>query len=77
MAGVLVTAGLLDRRDWLFHLGSHLLSRHGRLAGAHRDRGGAPFLKDLYERTHEMVHLGVREGSEVVHVAKVTGYGAW
>jgi DNA-binding IclR family transcriptional regulator len=33
-----------------------------------------PFLQDLYERTHETVHLGVREGAEVVYVAKVGGH---
>lgn len=33
-----------------------------------------PFLQDLYERTHETVHLGVREGSDVVYVAKIGGH---
>ncbi len=34
-----------------------------------------PFLQDLYERTHETVHLGVREGHDVVYVAKIGGRG--
>jgi DNA-binding IclR family transcriptional regulator len=33
-----------------------------------------PFLQELYERTHETVHLGVREGTEVVYVAKIGGH---
>jgi DNA-binding IclR family transcriptional regulator len=33
-----------------------------------------PFLLDLAERTRETVHLGVREGHEVVYVAKVGGH---
>ncbi len=33
-----------------------------------------PFLQDLYERTHETVHLGVRDGTEVVYVAKIGGH---
>jgi DNA-binding IclR family transcriptional regulator len=33
-----------------------------------------PFLQDLYERTHETVHLGVQEGTEVVYVAKIGGH---
>src|SRR5262249_43374671 len=33
-----------------------------------------PFLQDLYERTHETVHLGVREGHEVVYIAKIGGH---
>lgn len=32
-----------------------------------------PFLEDLSERAHETVHLGVREGHEVVHLAKIGG----
>ncbi|WP_312870249.1 IclR family transcriptional regulator [Gordonia asplenii] len=33
-----------------------------------------PFLQDLYERTHETVHLGVLDGLEVVYVAKIGGH---
>ena len=33
-----------------------------------------PFMEDLCERTHELVHLGVREGDEVLYVAKVGGH---
>jgi DNA-binding IclR family transcriptional regulator len=33
-----------------------------------------PFLQDLYERTHETVHLGVADGHEVVYVAKIGGH---
>lgn len=75
VAGDLVTAGLLDRRDGLFHLGSHLFEL-GMLASLERTliEVATPFLEDLYERTHEIVHLGVREGAEVVYVAKVTGH---
>ncbi|MEV1133968.1 IclR family transcriptional regulator [Rhodococcus coprophilus] len=33
-----------------------------------------PFMEDLYERTHETVHLGVPEGTEVVYVSKIGGH---
>ncbi|GAA2719450.1 IclR family transcriptional regulator [Actinocorallia aurantiaca] len=33
-----------------------------------------PFMEDLYERTHETVHLGVLEGTEVVYVSKIGGH---
>ena len=33
-----------------------------------------PFLEELRERSHETVHLGVREGIEVVYVAKIGGH---
>ncbi|MEV4757223.1 IclR family transcriptional regulator [Micromonospora sp. NPDC049559] len=35
-----------------------------------------PFLHDLYEATRENVHLGVRDGSEVLYVEKFTGHRA-
>ena len=75
IAGDLVTARLLERRDGDYHLGGQLFEL-GMLASLERTllEVATPFLEDLYERTHETVHLGVREGSEVVYVAKVTGH---
>ena len=34
-----------------------------------------PFLEDLYERTRETVHLGVREHLDVVYISKIGGHG--
>ena len=71
----LVEARLLDRVDGKFHLSGHLFTLGMR---ASVERGlievATPFLEDLYERTHETVHLGLREGVEVVYVAKVGGH---
>ncbi|MEU3980439.1 IclR family transcriptional regulator [Streptomyces sp. NPDC026672] len=33
-----------------------------------------PFMEDLYERTHETVHLGIVDHMEVVYVAKIGGH---
>lgn len=75
IAGDLVAARLLSRVDGAFHLGSHLFEL-GMRASIERTllEVATPFLEDLYERTHETVHLGLREGSEVVYVAKVGGH---
>ena len=75
VAGDLVTAGLLERRDGEYHLGRHLFEL-GMLASVERTliEVATPFLEDLYERTHENVHLGVREGAEVVYVARIAGH---
>lgn len=75
VAGDLVTAGLLERRAGEYHLGRHLFEL-GMLASVERTliEVATPFLEDLYERTHENVHLGVREGSEVVYVARIAGH---
>ncbi|GIJ45406.1 IclR family transcriptional regulator [Virgisporangium aliadipatigenens] len=71
----LVAARLLDRVDGKFHLSGHLFQLGMR---ASVERGlievATPFLEDLYERTHETVHLGLREGAEVVYVAKMGGH---
>lgn len=75
VAGDLVTARLLDRVDGVYHLGGRLFEL-GMLASVERTllEVATPFLEDLYERTHETIHLGVREGAEVVYVAKVAGH---
>ncbi|MCH6468648.1 IclR family transcriptional regulator [Sinomonas terrae] len=35
-----------------------------------------PFLEDLYETTHEVVHLAVRDGLETLYIEKISGRGA-
>jgi DNA-binding IclR family transcriptional regulator len=71
----LVAARLLDRVDGKFRLGGHLFELGMR---ASVERGllevATPFMEDLYERTHETVHLGLREGVQVVYVAKLGGH---
>ena len=61
----LAEAGVFDR---LFELGMRAAVERGLPEVA------MPFLQDLYERTHEMVHLGVLDGHEVVYVAKTGGH---
>lgn len=75
VAGDLVAARLLTRIDGDYHLGSHLFEL-GMRASVERTllEVATPFLEDLYERTHETVHLGVREGSAVIYVAKFGGH---
>ncbi len=75
VAGDLVAARLLVRVDGDYHLGSHLFEL-GMRASVERTlmEVATPFMEDLYERTHETVHLGLREGSHVVYVAKFGGH---
>lgn len=71
----LVAARLLDRDEGEYRL-SRLVFELGMRASVERGllEVATPFLEDLYERTHETVHLGLREGSEVVYVAKMGGH---
>ncbi|MEJ2864020.1 IclR family transcriptional regulator [Actinomycetospora flava] len=73
--GELVEHGLLERVDGRYRL-SGLVFELGMRASVGRGllEVATPFLEDLYERTHETVHLGVREGAEVVYVAKMGGH---
>ena len=66
LLGDLLGARLLDRVDGRYRL-SKLVFELGMRASVERSllEVALPFLEDLYERTHEIVHLGVREGDEV------------
>lgn len=75
MAGDLVTTGMLDRSGNGYRL-SGLVFELGMRASVERTliEVAIPFLEDLYEHTHETVHLGVLEGLEVVYVAEIGGH---
>lgn len=75
LARDLVANRLLDRVDGGYRLSGGLFEL-GMLASLERSllEVAMPFLQDLYERTHETVHLGVREGHDVVYVAKIGGH---
>ncbi|OPG09257.1 IclR family transcriptional regulator [Microbispora sp. GKU 823] len=75
LSGDLVANRLLDRADGGYRLSGGLFEL-GMLASLERSllEVAMPFLQDLYERTHETVHLGVREGHDVVYVAKIGGH---
>lgn len=71
----LVTHRLLDQDEHGYRL-SRGLFELGMRASVERSllEMAMPFLQDLYERTHETVHLGVLEGTEVVYIAKIGGH---
>jgi len=71
----LVEVRLLDRTDngyrlsgQVFQLGMRASLERGLLEVA------TPFMEDLYERTHETVHLGLLDEAAVVYVAKIGGH---
>jgi len=73
--GDLVEVRLLDRTVDGYRLSGQLFEL-GMRASVERQllEVATPFMEDLYERTHETVHLGVLEGQEVVYVAKIGGH---
>lgn len=75
VANDLVVNGLLDRDGTNYRLSAELFQL-GMRASIERSlvEVATPFLEDLYEHTHETVHLGVRNGLDVVYVAKIGGH---
>ncbi len=78
LAKVLVEQKLLKRTDAGFSLGIRLFEL-GELVGERRNLRDAslPFLEELFELTHETIHLGVLEGNEVLYFVKIVGYKAF
>ncbi|MFE2215434.1 IclR family transcriptional regulator [Streptomyces canus] len=71
----LVRLGLLERDGETYRLGGRLFEL-GSLVPRRLDlrEAALPFLQDLFEATHETVHLGVREGHEVVYIERIHGH---
>lgn len=74
----LTEEGLLERhRSTGWRLGMRLFEL-GQMAPRQRGihEAAAPFLGDLHEATHETVHLGILDGTEVVYIDKLARTGA-
>jgi DNA-binding IclR family transcriptional regulator len=70
----LVALGGLERRGDRFHLGQHMFVLGSRTPHVRRLRERVlPFLEEVYERTHEIVHLGLLDGLDVLYVDKLSG----
>jgi DNA-binding IclR family transcriptional regulator len=78
LAKVLVEQRLLQRTEAGFGLGIRLFEL-GELVGEMRDLRDAslPYLEELFELTHETIHLGVLDGNEVLYFVKIVGYKAF
>lgn len=76
LCGELVATGLLERVGDDYRLG-RLMFELGMRATVEREllEIATPFLEELRAAIQETVHLGVREGTEVVYVAKLAGHG--
>ncbi|MFD9124696.1 IclR family transcriptional regulator [Kitasatospora sp. NPDC059571] len=77
LAADLVRLGWLERSGAEYRLGTKLFEL-GSLVPRRRDlrEVALPFLQDLFEATRETVHLGVREGMEVVYLERIHGHEA-
>jgi DNA-binding IclR family transcriptional regulator len=76
LAEALVELGLLERLRVGYRPGLGLFEL-GELVPAKADlrETALPFMQDLYEATHETVHLGIRDGLDVLYAEKIRGHG--
>lgn len=76
LADTLVELGLLERQPVGYRPGLGLFEL-GELVPAKVDLReiALPFMQDLYEATHQTVHLGVRDALDVVYAEKIRGHG--
>ncbi len=71
----LVGLGLLERGPGGFVLGRAVFELGELVPLKKRLREAAlPFMQDLYEATHETIHLGVRDDLDVLYVEKIRGH---
>lgn len=71
----LTELGLLERTREQYVLGRPLFELGELVPVKHRLREAAlPFMQDLYEATHETIHLGVRDDLDVLYVEKIRGH---
>lgn len=78
LTGMMVDKRLLTRTPAGFGLGLHLFEL-GELVGERRILRDAalPPLQELFEQTHETIHLGVLDSGEVLYFVKIVGYRAF
>lgn len=74
LAQGLVDAGLLERSGPRYRLGIHLFELGERVPQQRElSQLALPFMEDLYEATHDVVHLAVLDGVDVLYFAKISG----
>lgn len=75
VASDLVAWGLLERRGGRYQLGLKVFELGLRVPRPRLLRDTAlPFMGDVYQATREAVHLGVRDGHEVLYLEKLIGH---
>jgi DNA-binding IclR family transcriptional regulator len=77
LAHELVRLGALERIDGWYYPGMRLfeLAQLSRPI-AHLRQAALPFMEDLYEATHQIINLGVLDGSEIIYIERICGHQA-
>ena len=72
----LIEYGMIDTNEYGRYLPGLRLFEFARLVPMATDLRDValPFIEDLYEATHETVHLGILDGTDVVYIEKIVGH---
>jgi DNA-binding IclR family transcriptional regulator len=75
LAGELLELGVLEGERGVYRIGMRMFEL-GQLVPLQRDLRNAalPFMQDLFEATHETVHLAVLDGTDVLYIDKISGH---
>jgi IclR family transcriptional regulator, acetate operon repressor len=74
LAAQLISLGILERTRYGYQLGIALFEFGGLVPRQRRLREIAiPFMEDLYEATHETIHFGVLEETDVIYLERISG----
>lgn len=75
LAHELTEAGMLAYHDRFYTIGERVVEIAG-LAPVRRElrEAALPFMQDLFEITHETIHLGVISGIHLLYVEKINGH---
>lgn len=74
LANQLVELGALERTMVGYSLGMRLFELGSMVTAQRRLREAAlPLMEDLYEATHETVHLAIRDGLRILYIEKIRG----
>jgi len=74
---ILVSWGVLERSGKRYSIGPWIRELAYRVEDSNRRllrETALPYLQDLYEGTHETIHLAVLDGSDVVYLEKLYGH---
>jgi IclR family acetate operon transcriptional repressor len=75
IVGELVAWGGLERSENRYRIGLRIFEL-GTIAPSWEQRRNAalPYMQDLYEATHESIHLATLDGEEIVYLLKISGH---
>lgn len=77
LLAALEVQGLVDRVDNGYQLGIKLFELGEHVPRKHKLREAAlPFMQDLFEASHDTVHLAVLDGTDVVYLERIHGHKA-